>query len=120
MNFLSSFEYKVTFISRIFCNYLWQNTSYLMQMYGENGADFIKKYIKKTFVGLNKIESIAVAFEATFCLFESKCTYCAAAAAVRQKKQRRCRLSLLKWKSSAAAAACMQNSGRCPLSLPPL
>ena len=33
-----------------------------------------------------------------------------AAAGIWQKKQRRCRLSLL---SSAAAATCMQNSGRC-------
>ena len=76
MNFLSSFEYKVKFISRIFCNYLRQNTFYLTQMYGENGADFIKKYIKKTFVGLSKIESIAVVFETTFCSFASNCTYC--------------------------------------------
>ena len=37
----------------------------------------------------------------------------AAAAAIWQKKQRRCRLSLLKSKSSAAAATCMQNGGRC-------
>ena len=34
-----------------------------------------------------------------------------AAAAIWQKKQRRCRLSLLKQKSSAAA--CIQNSGHC-------